>query len=72
MTITHCPTCGSREIRKVRRDFAAEFRGQPYTVPDLEFFECPACGEKVFDREAMRRIEACSPAFAKPVDALPA
>ena len=39
MTITHCPTCGNREIRKVRRNFAAEFRGQPYTVPDLEFFE---------------------------------
>jgi len=72
MTITHCPTCGSREIRKVRRDFAGDFRGCPYTVPDLEFFECPACGEKVFDREAMRRIEAYSPAFAKPVDALPA
>ena len=30
----------------------------------LEFHECPACGEKVFDREAMRKIQTHSPAFA--------
>jgi YgiT-type zinc finger domain-containing protein len=52
----------------VRRDLAGEFEGRVYTVPDLEFFECPACGEKVFDKAAMRKIEGCSPAFAKPAD----
>ncbi len=72
MTITRCPTCGSRRIRQVRRDLTGEFEGRPYTVPGLEFFECPACGEKVFDKEAMRRIEACSPAFAKPADVVSA
>ena len=30
-----------------------------------EFHECPACGEKVYDREAMRKIEAHYPAFSK-------
>ncbi len=68
MTIRQCPTCGSRRIRRVRRDLAGEFEGRVYTVPDLEFFECPACGEKVFDKAAMRKIEGCSPAFAKPAD----
>ena len=63
--ITHCPTCGSRKIRKVRRNLTRDFRGQTYVVPDLEFHECPNCGEKLYDREAMRKIEAHSPAFAK-------
>lgn len=59
-----CPTCGSRRIKRVRRDFVDEFRGKRYSVPDLEFHECPACGEQVFQAEAMRKIEAVSPAFA--------
>jgi len=32
-------------------------------VPDVTFYECPVCGEKVFDREAMLKIEAYSPAY---------
>jgi YgiT-type zinc finger domain-containing protein len=66
ITITICPTCGSDKIKKVQRDWTDEFQGQSYTVPALEFWECPNCGERIYDREAMRRIEACSPAFAKP------
>ena len=63
--ITICPSCGSKRIKKVRRNLARDFRGQTYVVPDLEFHECPNCGEKIYDREAMRKIEAHSPAFAK-------
>ena len=61
--ITRCPTCGSDGIEKVQRTLTGEFRGQSYSVPALEFYECPNCGERVYDREAMRRIEANSPAF---------
>ncbi|MCX6618405.1 MAG: YgiT-type zinc finger protein [Acidobacteria bacterium] len=64
MTVRICPSCGSNRIRKVRKDWSGEFDGQAYTVRDVEFHECPVCGEKVYDREAMRKIEACSPAFA--------
>jgi YgiT-type zinc finger domain-containing protein len=63
--ITICPSCGSKNIKKVRRNWTDEFQGQTYTVPDLEFHECPDCGEKLYDREAMRKIEAYSPAYAK-------
>ena len=63
--IQKCPTCGSTKIRKVRRNWRGEFEGRAYTVPDLEFHECPECGEKVYGREAMRKIEARSPAFAQ-------
>jgi len=63
--IQSCPTCGGKRLLRVRRDLVREYKGQSYEVPDLEFEECPDCGEKLFDREAMRRIESCSPAFSK-------
>ena len=65
LKITRCPTCGSRKIKKVRRNLKSEVHGKRYTVPNLEFYECPACGEHVYDPEAMRKIQAYSPAFAK-------
>ncbi len=60
--ITTCPTCGSRRIRPVRKDVTEEAAGKRYTIPDLEFYECPVCGEKLYDREAMRKLESFSPA----------
>jgi YgiT-type zinc finger domain-containing protein len=63
MHITRCPTCGSTRIEQVQRDWAGEARGRKYRVEALEFHECPICGEQVFDRAAMRKIEAKSPAF---------
>jgi YgiT-type zinc finger domain-containing protein len=63
--ITVCPSCAGSKVRLVQRDWTGEFEGQSYTVPRLDFYECPDCGERIYDREAMRRIEACSPAFAK-------
>lgn len=63
--ITACPSCGSDTIKKVRRNSNRKLRNKTYTVPNLEYYECPNCAEKVYDREAMRKIEAHSPAFAK-------
>jgi len=65
LKIQTCPTCGSRKIKKMRRNLTSSFAGQTYTVPLLEFYECPHCGEKVYDRDAMGRIEMVSPAFSK-------
>ena len=62
--ITTCPSCGSSAVRKVRKDYSRPFGGEMYLVPDLEYFECPNCDERIFDREAMRKIESYSPAFA--------
>lgn len=61
--LTICPTCGSDKVKKVRRKWTSKFHGQTYSVPKLAFHECPACGEKVYDLKAMRKIEAHSPAF---------
>jgi YgiT-type zinc finger domain-containing protein len=54
---TTCPTCGGKKIRLVTRDWISNARGQTYTVPGLTYYECPGCGEKIYDKEAMRRIE---------------
>ena len=63
MRITFCPSCGSKKLKKVRRNLVEDYQGQRYTVPKLEFHQCPDCGEKIYGPETMRRIEAVSPAF---------
>lgn len=65
LNITTCPSCGSKRIKRVRRNLTRKFEGHEYTVPNLEYSECPDCGEKVYDRDAMREIQAHSPAFER-------
>lgn len=65
LNIDRCPSCGSDRIRRVRRNWTGQFRGRLYNVPRLEYHECPECGEKVYDRQAMQRIQERSPAFVK-------
>jgi YgiT-type zinc finger domain-containing protein len=63
MDIKHCPSCGSNRIRKVCGSLLREFKGQTYTVSGLTCHECPDCGERAYEREAVRKIQAQSPAF---------
>ena len=65
LNITTCPSCGSKRIKRVRRNVTRKFEGQQYTVPNLEYHECADCGEEVYDRDAMREIQAHSPAFKR-------
>jgi len=53
-------------MEMVRRDWTETVEGEAYTVPDLEFYECPGCGEQVFDTRALHRIAAASPAHGVP------
>ena len=64
--ITICPSCGTSNIKKFQKNWTGYFQGQVYTVPSLEFYECPDCGEKIYDQQAMQKIEAASPAFYRP------
>ena len=66
LLIKKCPVCDSLKIKKVRNDFQGIVDGAKYSVRSLEYYECPDCKEKVYDINAMRRIEAISPAFSKP------
>lgn len=65
LQIKTCPTCGGKRIHRVERDVTRKYKGQPYIVPALAFYDCPDCGEKVYDREAMMKIEAFSPAYRR-------
>ncbi len=65
LEITTCPSCGGKKIKRVQRNWTRSLNGKKYTVPKLEYYECADCGEKVYDREAMRKIEAHSPAFTR-------
>jgi len=54
--LTVCPTCGSK-LKKVRKTVNGIRQGKRYSVPAVEFHECPECGERVYDPTAMRQIE---------------
>ena len=65
LKITTCPFCGSGKIKKIRCNWTGSFKGKKYSVANLQYYECPDCAERVYDRDAMREIEAHSPAFER-------
>ena len=64
LEIKKCPSCDNGEIKKIRRNWTGIYKGKAYTVPNLRYYECAECGERIYDRDAMQEIEAHSPAFA--------
>lgn len=52
-----CSNCYSKNIKKVRRTVSGMRQGKRYSVPRVEFYECPDCGERIYDPTAMRQIE---------------
>ena len=63
-SITSCPTCGSSAIQKIRGSWAGIYKGQTYSVQELEYYSCPNCQEKVYPPEAMRLLQQASPAYS--------
>lgn len=58
LTIKTCPTCGSSSIKKVRKTVHTTAAGRDVATAGVTFHECPACGEKIYGHEAMRKMEA--------------
>lgn len=58
ISLSRCPLCGCRAIRRVRRRLAGQIRGRRYTTPAVSFYACPGCGEEFYDHDAMLKIEA--------------
>ena len=52
-----CPNCSSKNLKKVRKTVSGTRQGKRYSVPGVEFYECPDCGERIYDQAAMRQIE---------------
>ena len=57
LKLSICPTCGEENLKKVRRTVSGIRQGKKYSVPGVEFYECPDCGEHIYDPIAMRQIE---------------
>lgn len=57
-TFKTCPLCGSERIKLVRNTYRLRVGDIEVVVPKLERYECRECGEKLFDYEATKRIEA--------------
>lgn len=62
LEIKVCPVCGGK-VQKITEDWVGEYMGQKYVVPDLEYYICEECSERIYPREAIRKIEAYSPAY---------
>ncbi len=63
--LTGCPMCGSRKIRRVRRNVKIDVGQLHFVVPTVGFDECPQCGQQLFDLPAMEKIEAHRPPIAR-------
>ncbi len=61
ITIKACPTCGSRRIRRIKRDIQSKRGGQPFIARNIDIEECPVCGERLFSPEALDQIAAQQP-----------
>jgi YgiT-type zinc finger domain-containing protein len=57
LKLSVCPTCGKKNLKRVRKTVSGTRQGKRYSVPGVEFYECPDCGEQIYDPTAMRQIE---------------
>jgi YgiT-type zinc finger domain-containing protein len=67
LVIKTCPICGSKRIRRVKRDIESRRGGRPFVAHGIEIEECPNCGERLFGPEALEQIEAQRPGESKHV-----
>jgi YgiT-type zinc finger domain-containing protein len=55
-----CPICSGKRIHKVRRVFSQTVEGREVRIPNIECFECPDCGERIYDPAAADKVLAAS------------
>lgn len=53
-----CPICSGKRIHKVRRTFSQTIAGREFRVPNVECYECPDCGERIYDPAVADRVLA--------------
>ncbi len=52
-----------QKFKKSEKKWKGDYKGQKYVVPSLEYYICPDCNEKIYDRNAMQKIQEKSPAM---------
>ena len=65
LKLTVCPNCGNKNLQKVRKAVTGTRQGKRYSAPAVEFYECPDCGERVYDPAAIRQLEQHSQVSSK-------
>jgi YgiT-type zinc finger domain-containing protein len=55
--LTKCPTCDSTKLKLVRSDYTLKLPNRVVVVPKLDRYECPNCGEVLFDYDGIKRLE---------------
>lgn len=65
LKLSVCPNCGNKNLKKVRKAVTGTRQGKRYSAPDVEFYECPDCGERIYEPSAIRQIEQHSHARVK-------
>jgi len=50
------PICSGRRIHKVRRVFTQTITGREVRIPNVECFEFPDCGERIYDPAAADKV----------------
>ena len=57
LKLSICPNCGNKNLKKVRKAVTGVRQGKPYSAAAVDFYECPDCGERIYDPAAIRQIE---------------
>jgi YgiT-type zinc finger domain-containing protein len=53
-----CPTCGSRRVEAVVEDVVIRIAGVRHKVAGVAHERCAACGERIFNLEASKKLDA--------------
>lgn len=57
LTITICPICDSKKMKKIMGDLSCEKIKHLFTVPNIVYYFCENCGEKLTDAENEIKID---------------
>jgi hypothetical protein len=52
-------------MRRIRGDVTIDVAGICFVAPNVEYEDCPDCGEQIFDLAAMEKINAHRPSAAR-------
>jgi predicted nucleic acid-binding Zn-ribbon protein len=56
LAIKTCPTCGSRKIRRVKRQIESNRGGHPFIAKNIEIEECPIAASGFSARKLLRKL----------------
>jgi HTH-type transcriptional regulator / antitoxin MqsA len=65
-----CPVCEAGELKAVTKDVPFEYKGHGHVVGNVRGFDCPTCGESLWDERDEREIEKSLTDARRKIDGL--